>query len=97
MENLEELQDLLPKYEEIEEILIKNPEANYIISLALKVLEDFVRNLDKTNEQWEESSYLIQALVDKCWESIHTDHFSKIPLHVRQIYSIACYLKVSII
>uniref|UniRef100_A0A1A9ZF00 JmjC domain-containing protein n=1 Tax=Glossina pallidipes TaxID=7398 RepID=A0A1A9ZF00_GLOPL len=94
MENLEELQDLLPKYEEIEEILIKNPEANYIISLALKVLKDFVRNSDKTSEQWEESSYLIQALVDKCWESIHTDHFSKIPLHVRQIYSIACYLKI---
>ncbi|KAL9907764.1 jumonji domain containing 5 [Glossina fuscipes fuscipes] len=88
MENLEELQDLLPKYEEIEEILLKNPEANYVISLALKVLKD------KTSEQWEESSYLIQALVDKCWESIHTDHFSKIPLYVRQIYSIACYLKI---
>uniref|UniRef100_A0A1A9W7P4 JmjC domain-containing protein n=1 Tax=Glossina brevipalpis TaxID=37001 RepID=A0A1A9W7P4_9MUSC len=94
MENLEELFNLLPKYLEIKDILLKNSEANYIISLALEILKNFIQNVNKTIEEWEESSYLIQALIDKSWETIHTDHFGKVPLYVRQIYSIACYLKI---
>ncbi|XP_075163455.1 jumonji domain containing 5 [Haematobia irritans] len=91
MENaVEQLKNLLPNFDEIKDILKHSAEAEYIVKKTLDVLACQVKGSD----EMEECSFLIQALIDKSWEEIHTGQFSLVPLEVRKTYSLACYCKI---
>ncbi|XP_067647599.1 bifunctional peptidase and arginyl-hydroxylase JMJD5 [Eurosta solidaginis] len=87
MENCTKFGVYLPKREEIRHILQNEPEANYIISRA-------IADVEHMNVFNEEVYYLVNSLADKCWERIHTGHFSAVPLSVRKIYALANYYKI---
>lgn len=96
MNNLIKLSKLLPKYDDIKNVCSQEAEATYILKLATESMKSIQENPKEALEtDAEEVSYLLQCLVDKCWERIHTGHFSEVPLPVRKIYAIANYYKVS--
>ncbi|XP_011182789.2 bifunctional peptidase and arginyl-hydroxylase JMJD5 [Zeugodacus cucurbitae] len=86
-----EIYKYLPKYKEIENILENEAEANYILRLATANVE---KANSKVYEYNEEVYYLVSSLADKCWERIHTGHFSAVPLEVRKIYALSNYFKI---
>lgn len=86
-----EIYKYLPTYNEIRNILENEPEANYILRLATADIENVN---SKEYECNEEVCYLISSLADKCWERIHTGHFSVVPSEVRKIYALSNYFKV---
>lgn len=92
MEESTEIYKYLPTYNEIKSILENEPEANYILGLAATDVE---KSNSKAYEYNEEVYYLVSSLADKCWERIHTGHFSAVPLEVRKIYALSNYFKVS--
>ncbi|XP_017127682.1 bifunctional peptidase and arginyl-hydroxylase JMJD5 [Drosophila elegans] len=86
-----ELTKLLPRWVDIERVVQNEIEARYILKKAI----DFTEKLNSSGDsQEEETRYLIDALVDRNWERIHTGHFSKVPLSTRKIYAIGCYFKI---
>ncbi|XP_023293664.2 bifunctional peptidase and arginyl-hydroxylase JMJD5 isoform X1 [Lucilia cuprina] len=93
-ENITNLLNLLPNLEDINKICLKENEANYILKKAS--IDLLANSLDKETspDEIEETAFLVQSLVDKCWERIHTGHFSKVPLEIRKIYALACYFKI---
>ncbi|XP_050333809.1 bifunctional peptidase and arginyl-hydroxylase JMJD5 isoform X1 [Bactrocera neohumeralis] len=91
MEERTEVYKYLPKYKEIKIILENEPEANYILGLAATDVENAN---SKTYEYNEEVYYLVCSLAEKCWERIHTGHFSAVPLEVRKIYALSNYFKI---
>ena len=93
-ENIKKLLNLLPEFEELKDIVKNENEAKFILKKTLDTLQ--FNPLDNVNilEDTEEVSFLIEALVDRFWERIHTGHFSEVPLEIRKIYAVACYLKV---
>lgn len=93
MEVVLELINLLPQHNEIENIVQNKPEAKYMLKNSLDSLQAFA--LKKREDEIEESYFLVQALVDKCWEEIHTGHFSEVPVETRKIYALGCYCKVN--
>ncbi|KRF84388.1 bifunctional peptidase and arginyl-hydroxylase JMJD5 isoform X1 [Drosophila virilis] len=91
--SLLELAKLLPRFEDIVELLENEVEARYILRRAA---DHFAKRqaIDQLNRpEEEEISYLIHALVDKNWERIHSGHFSSVPLTIRKIYALGCYFK----
>jgi len=89
--SLLELTELLPHFVDIENLLENEVEARYILKRAADHFEKHTTN--RTDDE-EEVSYLVQALVDKNWERIHSGHFSNVPLTIRRIYALGCYFKV---
>lgn len=92
--SLLELAKLLPRFEDIAELLENEVEARYILRRAADhfAKQHAIDQLDRLEE--EEIAYLIHALVDKNWERIHSGHFSCVPLKIRKIYALGCYFKV---
>ncbi|XP_004525826.1 lysine-specific demethylase 8 [Ceratitis capitata] len=90
MEKCLKIREYLPKYEQIKNILENEPEANYILQMAAADIEKPL----VTGEFNEEMYYLICSLTDKCWERIHTGHFSEVSLDVRKTYTLANYYKI---
>ncbi|XP_034107335.1 bifunctional peptidase and arginyl-hydroxylase JMJD5 isoform X1 [Drosophila albomicans] len=87
---LVELAKLLPQFADIEHVLQPpEVEARYILKRAAKHFEQL-----EANEDREELGYLVEALVDKSWERIHSGHFSQVPLTTRQIYALGCFYKI---
>ncbi|KAH8349790.1 hypothetical protein KR084_006121 [Drosophila pseudotakahashii] len=86
-----ELTKLLPRWEDIENVIKDEVEARYILKRATDYLKNFQSRGDSEEE---ETRYLICALVDRNWERIHTGHFSRVPLTTRKIYAIGCYFKI---
>ncbi|XP_065361023.1 bifunctional peptidase and arginyl-hydroxylase JMJD5 [Calliphora vicina] len=93
-ENIKKLINLLPHLEDIEAILLNENEAKYILNKAIYVLHSNSLEIETVNDEFEEATFLVQALVDKCWERIHTGHFSEVPLEIRKIYALANYIKI---
>ncbi|KAM7359100.1 uncharacterized protein ACRADG_003820 isoform 2-T3 [Cochliomyia hominivorax] len=91
--HIEKLMNLLPNLKEINEILLNENEAKYIFNKTLDVLHTETTGNAMENNDLEEVSFLIQALVDRCWERIHTGHFSEVSIELRKIYALACYFK----
>lgn len=89
VDSIEEIFKLLPRFEDIEELLQNEAEARYILKRAADYFEK-----SNSNGEEEEISYLIRALVDKTWERIHSGHFSSVSLTIRKIYALGCYFKV---
>ncbi|KAH8302757.1 hypothetical protein KR044_010579 [Drosophila immigrans] len=89
--SLVELAKLLPRFADIEHVLQKNEvEARYILQRVAKHFEQ----LQEASGNREELGYLVEALVDRSWERIHSGHFSQVAQTTRQIYAIACYYKI---
>ncbi|EDW18074.1 bifunctional peptidase and arginyl-hydroxylase JMJD5 [Drosophila mojavensis] len=89
VDSIEQIFKLLPRFEDIEELLQNEAEARYILKRAA----DYFQNSHLNGEE-EEISYLVRGLVDKTWERIHSGHFSSVPVTVRKIYALACYFKI---
>ncbi|KAL5277110.1 KDM8 family protein [Megaselia abdita] len=77
---MEELEEYLPRLQDIEEILKLYPPAKHIIEESLGNLE----NQDN----------LLESLLLRMWEFINTGKFSEVPGHFRQIYSICCFFLI---
>ncbi|KAH8371520.1 hypothetical protein KR093_007840 [Drosophila rubida] len=89
--SLLQLAKLLPEFEDIQHVLPQQEiEARYILQRAAK----HFKQLYSMNDDVEELGYLVEALVDKNWERIHSGHFSQVPLTTRQIYALGCYYKI---
>ncbi|KAH8317183.1 hypothetical protein KR074_000694 [Drosophila pseudoananassae] len=85
------LAQLLPRLEDVEDLLENEVEARYILKKAISFMEKW-ESYKRDDE--EEIRYLVSALVDRNWERIHTGHFSSVPLNIRKIYAIGCYFKI---
>lgn len=94
-ESIRKLINSVPHLDEIEKILLCENEAKFILKKALEVVQLNPLENEILCDEVEEAAFLVQALVDKCWERIHTGHFSEVSIQIRQIYSLGCYLKVS--
>lgn len=92
--NIQKLINLLPNINEIEKILTNEHEAKYILNKSIQVLQKYKLAKETDSDNMEEAMFLIQALVDKCWERIHTGHFSEVSIEIRKIYGLTCYFKV---
>ncbi|KAM8709658.1 hypothetical protein ACLKA7_016464 [Drosophila subpalustris] len=90
--SLLELSKLLPHFVDIEELLENEVEARYVLKRAADYFEKL--QLESSRENGKEVSYLVQALVDKNWERIHSGHFSCVSLTIRKIYALGCYFKI---
>lgn len=98
MEIAYKLINLLPQFDEIKEILKSNPEGEYILKKTFETFNGIQKQKPSTSDSddgVEECYFLVQALLDKFWEVIHTGHFSEVPLDVRKTYALASYCKVS--
>ncbi|XP_073836602.1 jumonji domain containing 5 [Musca autumnalis] len=97
MELVKKLINLLPQYDEIENILKDYPEGQYILKTTIETLKKSQGTQGATNyngDGVEECFFLVQALIDKFWEVIHTGHFSAVPLDVRKTYAMGCFCKI---
>ncbi|XP_061392789.1 bifunctional peptidase and arginyl-hydroxylase JMJD5 [Musca vetustissima] len=93
MDIVNKLINLLPQYEEIKELIKLNPEAQFILKKTIETLKEKL-NQNSNADDTEECYFLVQALVDKCWEEIHTGHFSEVSLDVRKTYALGCFCKI---
>lgn len=96
MDYIKSLINLLPRFEDITELLENDAEAKYILQKAIKVLEKSTFENSQNADEVEESAFLVEALVDKCCERIYTGSFAEVPLAERQTYTLACYFNVSL-
>ncbi|XP_034483358.1 bifunctional peptidase and arginyl-hydroxylase JMJD5 [Drosophila innubila] len=92
--SLSELTKLLPHFVDIANLLGNEVEARYILKRAADHFEKLQLESRRNEEDEEEVSYLVQALVDKYWERIHSGHFSSVSLTIRKIYALGCYFKI---
>ncbi|XP_013117771.2 bifunctional peptidase and arginyl-hydroxylase JMJD5 isoform X1 [Stomoxys calcitrans] len=96
MDTITKLTKFLPSFEEIQDILNDNPTAKYMLKKTLESLAAYNNKNNKhiNTSELEECSFLVQALVDKTWEEIHTGNFSLVPINVRKTYALACYCRI---
>lgn len=78
------LEMYLPNISDIEHILKLYPPSKHIIQYSL----DNLQNPD---------NLMLEALQLKMWEMINTGKFSEVPVCFRQIYSISCFILVSLL
>uniref|UniRef100_A0A1I8MKG7 JmjC domain-containing protein n=1 Tax=Musca domestica TaxID=7370 RepID=A0A1I8MKG7_MUSDO len=97
MEIANKLINLLPQFDEIKEILKSNPEGEFILKKTFETFNGIQKQKPSTSDSddgVEECYFLVQALLDKFWEVIHTGHFSEVPLDVRKTYGLASFCKI---
>ena len=86
---------LLPNKSDIQNISAHNSEAAYILLKAIDSVSKLMSKTSNADEIAEEAFFLIESLVDKCWEQLNTGHFSTVPLNLRKIYAISNYFRVT--
>lgn len=78
------------------------PESKYIINLVLDEFKKTAASVDFLYSTQNDAKLknllkhdcMVEALIEKCWERIHTQKFNEVPRTIRQIYAMASLLKV---
>lgn len=78
-----------------EKILVELGEnLSCIMYLLKQCIKDFINYKSLTESKLQSNICLIDSVIDRTHESLHTGHWSTVKIYIRKLYFYSCYVKV---